>query len=252
MSLRERIGTTVGAMASPWLAAASFARQARVLHPDGETFLVDVVADRAAPDAHHALAQRLGGPALARFSGAMWKGDVERFEVLGVALRFTDVTAPTVEPREGDQDLLFATIVSPFTMGLSPFTTDATSFSRNHYWAVSPFEVARRRVKFRLSPLEPHKGDREVASRYAALREEAAAGRARFRLEVRSTFRTAWSPLATIELVRSAALDEQALRFSPFRTGRGVVPRGLVHAMRRPAYAASQWARPRSASSTST
>ncbi len=250
MSLREAIGTVVGAANAPWLAAASFVRHARVLHPDGETFVADVVPDPATPDAHRDLALRLRGRALARFSGAMWKGDVERFEVLGVALRFTDATCPTVDPRAGDQDLLFATIVSPFTMGLSPFTTDATSFFRNHYWAVSPFEVDRRRVKFRLSPIEPHDSDRDGSSRYEALRKSAASGRARFRLEIRSTLRVRWWPLASIELARCAEVDEQALRFSPFRTGRGIVPRGVVHAMRGPVYAASQWARPKSAGST--
>jgi len=39
-------------------------------------------------------------------------------------------------------------------------------------------------------------------------------------------------------------IDQAALRFSPFRTGRGIVPRGLIHASRIVPYPASQLARP--------
>ncbi|MEO8183439.1 MAG: hypothetical protein ABI895_31785 [Deltaproteobacteria bacterium] len=39
-------------------------------------------------------------------------------------------------------------------------------------------------------------------------------------------------------------LDQEALRFDPFRAGRGVTPVGFVHALRRATYLASQRARP--------
>jgi hypothetical protein len=53
-----------------------------------------------------------------------------------------------------------------------------------------------------------------------------------------------WTSLAEIRLQDKRALDQEALRFSPFRSGRGIHPRGFVHAMRRPVYALSQCLRP--------
>ncbi|HEX7663856.1 MAG TPA: hypothetical protein VF407_05075 [Polyangiaceae bacterium] len=239
---REAIGLALGLGAAPLLAAASLVRHARVLHPRGATFVCRVDAAEKVPSSFRGLANRLEGTALARFSGAMWKADVERFEVLGVALRITRAESPCEVPLTDDQDLLFATIVSPLTMPFSPFTTDAHSFFRNHYWAVAPFEVDGVRAKFRLRATSP-----SVCSvgRYDELRAAVRTGRASFSLEVRRTLHFGWAPLAEIRVDHEAALDDDALRFSAFRTGRGIVPRGVVQAMRRPAYAASQWPRPR-------
>jgi hypothetical protein len=39
-------------------------------------------------------------------------------------------------------------------------------------------------------------------------------------------------------------LDQEALRFDPFRDGRGITPVGFVHSMRKLTYLASQRARP--------
>ncbi len=48
----------------------------------------------------------------------------------------------------------------------------------------------------------------------------------------------------TITLAHRARVDDEALRFRPFRTGRGLKPRGFVHALRRGVYKVSQWSRP--------
>jgi hypothetical protein len=61
-----------------------------------------------------------------------------------------------------------------------------------------------------------------------------------FRLELRRGSIGPWSPVATITLERAAEVADEQLRFSAFHTGRGLVPRGFVHAMRRPTYALSQ------------
>jgi len=234
----------VGTLVAPAIAAVSHARGARMFHPDGSTFLARVTPDSAARPEFGHLGERLSGDALARFSGALWRRGFEHLDVLGIALRFRSVDEGSPEPRAGDQDLLFATIRSPFTMGVAPFTTDAGDYLANTYWAVSPFSIGEgRHVKFRLRP-------RRACAPRAPLRDErlaraVAEGEVAWGLEVRRTFTLTWSPLATVLITRPSGIDEEALRFSPFRCGRGVVPRGFVHAMRRPTYAASQSARPR-------
>jgi hypothetical protein len=66
---------------------------------------------------------------------------------------------------------------------------------------------------------------------------------ARLELALSDTPDGPWLPLADIQLLCVLDLDDAALRFSPFRDGRGVRPRGFVHALRRGVYEASQRAR---------
>jgi hypothetical protein len=65
-----------------------------------------------------------------------------------------------------------------------------------------------------------------------------------FRLEVQLAGGRTWEPVALIRLVRRVQLDDQALRFSPFRNGKGLTPRGFVHQLRRATYLLSQITRP--------
>jgi hypothetical protein len=53
-----------------------------------------------------------------------------------------------------------------------------------------------------------------------------------------------WEPVARIVLLEPARLDQERLRFSPFRDGMGISPRGFVHGLRRATYLLSQIARP--------
>lgn len=64
---------------------------------------------------------------LARFSGVLWRGERERLDVLGLALRMRPGSGASIDHRaaDGDTDLLTATIRSPFTMLGSPLFTDA-------------------------------------------------------------------------------------------------------------------------------
>ncbi len=248
-ALRDLAGLAVGALSSPAIATVSRARRARMFHPEGETFLADVTPARSVNADLRDLADRLHGFALARFSGALWRGGFEHLDVLGIALRFRATEVASTDPSAGDQDLLFATIRSPLTLGIAPFTTRAADYLANTYWAVSPFAIGSgSHVKFRLRPPAEHARGRSdlerETSRNVRLEEAVADGGVAWQLEARRTFTRAWSPLATILLTAPAHLDEEALRFSAYRCGRGIVPRGFVHAMRRPAYAASQWARP--------
>lgn len=246
-SLRESAGLWTGKLLAPVVARISHARQARMFHPVGKTFQARIEADPGLEAPWNELAVRLSGPALARFSGALWRG-FEHWEVLGVALRLRGDDSVSSQSEPHDQDLLFATIRSPFTMPLSPFTTNAHDYLGNRYWAVSPFQVGQsRHVKFRLSPqqLEPRPPTSGARmSRDNALLQAVSQASVSLRLEARRTFELGWCTLATVWLTTPLDLDQEALRFSPFHTGRGIVPSGFVHALRRASYPASQSARP--------
>jgi hypothetical protein len=79
-----------------------------------------------------------------------------------------------------------------------------------------------------------------LGSRAHRLRSAVAHGSARFELAARETLTRRWHPLAHIALEAECDLDQSRLRFDPFRDGAGIVPVGLVHTIRRRAYAASQ------------
>jgi hypothetical protein len=238
-----------------------------MFHPDGSTFVARV-EPLAMESSLAGIGRLLAGPALARFSGALWRRGFEHLDVLGVALRFRGALPlehPGIQPRAfhfvesslrfqreassspvalaSDQDLLFATIRSPFTMPFAPFTTNPHDFTANRYWAVSPFDAPGvGRVKFRLSPRSRRRS--ATLPREERLESIVALDVSSWNLEVRRTFTLSWTPVARLFLERVASIDQATLRFSPFNSGRGIVPRGLVHAMRRATYAASQAARP--------
>jgi hypothetical protein len=236
----ERVGVVLGWAAAPVFALVSWARRARTFHPRGDAYLADVTPLPSGG----ALGEALAGPALVRFSGALWKSRWEHLDVLGCALRFRRRDDAPAAPDPGDQDLLFATILRPWTMGLAPFTTDASDYLDNLYYAVSPFDVPGfGRAYFRLRPA-PRRGV-AAPDRAARLDATLAGPGVALTLEVRQRWRWGWVPVATIALRERADVNQEALAFSPFRDGRGLVPRGLVHALRRAVYPASQRARPR-------
>ncbi len=239
---RERAGEVVGAVLAPVFKKISEVRRARTFHPDGLVFEAKVVPLSPA-------GKKLEGTAIVRCSGALFKRGPQLPDVLGVAIRFQDHPSVTTEAKAGDQDLLFATIVSPLTMPFSPLTTDVSDFSHNHFWAVSPFDVEaseneRQRAKFRLTPLHRNAPLESTGTREERLREAVRAGVAGFTLELRKTWSLAWYPIATIQLEREVQLDQAALHFSAFNDGKGIVPRGFVQAIRLAVYPASQEGRP--------
>jgi hypothetical protein len=250
MDAREAAGRIGGVLLAPLTFALSWARRARMFHPDGTLFRAEVrpLAELGPPDG---LARRLAGAGLVRLSSAWWRGGKEWRDVLGCALRFGP-----------EQDLLFATIRSPWTMALAPLTTETHDYLANDYYAVSPFEaegVGLVKLRLRRPPPVPlaHPGH---LSREEQLRRQVAAGQAAFTLEwlrlpptrgLRGAVAGAragtaldpaarWEPVVEVKLLEPVAMDQRALRFSPFRDGRGLSPRGFVHALRRAAYAASR------------
>ena len=112
MHPRERIGSAIGKLWAPAVAAVSRARHARMFHPRGHTFAgMSTAIDGPYEDLGH----ELDGRVLARCSAALWKGGWEHFDVLGLALRFRCGPGAGLDetPQAGDQDLLTATIRSP-------------------------------------------------------------------------------------------------------------------------------------------
>jgi hypothetical protein len=246
-AFREVLGDKVGALLAPIVAGVSAARRARMFHPEGALYRASVET-LAASDDLRTLGDRLAGRALVRLSSAWWRKGREWPDALGLAVRFTTSQDPAGSPDTGDQDLLFATIRFPWTTLLAPATTDVRSFLWNHYHAVSPFDAdGVGRVKFRLE--SPRLHNAEGVPRLEHLERAVANDEAIWRLQVRRldvpVTRRAWEDIAVLALEGSRLADDQSLRFSPFRTGRGVRPVGFVHHLRVAAYAASQDARDR-------
>ncbi|HEY5938550.1 MAG TPA: hypothetical protein VIU61_28055, partial [Kofleriaceae bacterium] len=86
-AVRERLGERIGGVWAPFVGMLSRLRRARMFHPDGHTFRGVVVPACEPDETYGALAAALSGRVLARFSGALWRGERERLDVLGLALR---------------------------------------------------------------------------------------------------------------------------------------------------------------------
>ncbi|MDB4971159.1 MAG: hypothetical protein JWN44_6848 [Myxococcales bacterium] len=233
------IGRAMGALLAPITGAVSAVRHARMFHPDGVIYQARVAP--ATATAMPEVAARLAGPALMRLSSAWWRGRKELPDVLGVAIRFRRRAEPSAEAEPGDQDLLLATIRHPWTMPFAPLSTHVHDFLANDYYGVSPFMLEGvGLVYLRAVPSPPRASEGGRAERLA---RAVADGAARFTLEAKRRGTSSWQPIVTIELIGPVTIDEQALRFWPYLTARGIEPRGFVHALRRAAYRSSQHAR---------
>lgn len=236
-TLRQASGVAAGAALAPLAAFGSAVRRARVFHPRG-TVLWGSVVPINGEEPWQGLGVRLSGSALVRFSGAWWK-EKQWLDVLGCAVRFTSASTPSIEPRDGDQDLLLATVRIPATTLLAPLTTHVDDYLRNAYFGVSPFSAPGvGRIKLRLRATAPAP---IAASRGEGLAIAVAQNPIRMRLEARPAWPlAAYRPIAEIELTEHLQLDQEQLSFDPYRTGRELEPAGFVHAMRIPVYAASR------------
>jgi hypothetical protein len=187
---------------------------------------------------------------------------------LGCAIRFSQDPLDT-RPKPEDQDLLLATIQRPWTMPFAPLTTRQHDFLANDYYGVSPFVVPPLgRIEWRLVPesldaerwlpkqavpkQSQHAGLLPAsATRAERLAAALRAGSAALLLEwapysgpLRRPAAELFAPLVRLKLTAQLELDQEALRFHPFRAGRGIEPVGFVHAMRRATYLTSQALRP--------
>jgi hypothetical protein len=246
MRITELLGFAAGAALAPLLAAGSMLRRARIFHPDGVVYRAEVTIDAPGGPARD-VATRLAGPALVRLSAGIRRrteeGRARRPDVLGIAIRFKSAPDAGVVPEQGDQDMLFATIRSVLTLLPDLLRTNANSFMMDDYHTVTTLDAAELGdVRFKLRTPRIQSGE---LPREEALEQAVKAGKAIFELQAREArIGAQFQPVARIQLLERVDVDQAALRFSPFRTGRGIVPRGLVNAMRIVPYPASQLARP--------
>jgi hypothetical protein len=227
-------GRIWGASLAPAVALISGVRHSRMFHPRGVILHGRV---RALPAAGPDLA-RLSGRALVRFSGAWWKRR-EWPDVLGCAVRFRSSDEVSALPAPGDQDLLLATIKNPWTTLLAPLSTRHHDYLTNDYFGVSPFALASgARVKFRLRPTPVISAGKTRAEKLSQALQRAPLI---LRLAARSDALGApYVDCAEILLDGVADVNDDALRFDPFRAGRGIRPIGLVHHARIATYASSR------------
>jgi hypothetical protein len=230
----EKLGQLIGVALAPLMRVLARLRGARAFHPFGTIQHGGI--SPAGVGAARALGERLSGHALLRFSTAFWNNDREWPDGLGLAIRFRGARGDSPLPRAGDQDLLFNTARSVAGLWLMPFITDVHDFLANDYYALGEFDIAGvgRSYLRVVAARPPAVGDTRDARLFAAIRE----GQARLRIELMRADGRAWEPCAVIQIRGPVMLplDDEELRFSPFRTGRDIVPRGFLHATRRAVY----------------
>ena len=238
--VREQLGAAIGQWMAPVVGTIARLRRGRMFHPEGQVF-AGVLEGQIETGPYAELLARLGRTALVRLSPALSRTEREVLEVLGIAVRFHRGHKVGVKAVATDQDLLFATIPSVLALGISAFTTNAHDFLANRYYAVSPFEFGGdHRIEVRMTP-RVH-GVKE-GKRAARLEAAVAAGEAVFALEMRKTLTLKWQQVATLRLTKPLDVDQAELRFDPFHDGAGLQPVGVIHAIRKAVYAASQRAR---------
>jgi len=221
---------TAGVAAAAVMGAASAVRRKRVFHPDGVAFHATLQVTGASHGAR--LLDEAGThDAVVRLSrGAGLPASLP--DVLGLALRVPEAHGPG-----RDQDLLLV------TSGSRPVLRHALvpvrSFAHERWSSLVPYRVGGRTVVFGARRLH---GDEPDAVTLEDLRHGATPPS--FALELAEP-RGDWEQVGVIRLHAPLPDDEgRALRFDPSHAGGGIEPVGVVQAVRRLAYRASQAARP--------
>lgn len=233
MSVSERVGEQVGRAVGNIFAAVSRARGARTFHPRGDLARITVEPAGSEQHAFKRLGWSLRGPGLVRFSNALFKTPTGP-DVLGCAIAFCDAAG------KPEQHLLLATIKRPWTMPFAPFSTDTRDYLANDYFAVSPFDAPgfEQPVYFSLQ-----RDDQQGSASAASGRTERFAAQVATHRQVLLVGglspRGPWTPVAWLTL-EEVVPEDPSMEFDPFLDGRGLVPRGFVHALRKGVYAASR------------
>lgn len=220
----------VGRVAASVLAAGSRLRATRVFHPDGVAFAAELTVPGGAGLGPRLLDEPAIVPCVARLSrGIGLPTDLP--DVLGVAVRTLGDAA--------QQDLLFASVLGDGGAGrhvLAP----SRRWGDRPLSTILPYRVAGAGlVTFVLHP------DAEGVS--PGTLDDAASA---FEIGALTFALTAVRPSGHAVPVgrltggpRLPAAEGQALRFNPFNAAKDLQPAGLVNALRRRSYAASQDAR---------
>lgn len=210
----------------------SLLRRARAVHAEGVLLRAELVASDP-------LADRLAGPALVRLSGAFKPEGSRDSDVLGFAIRLQRTAS--ADPRDGDQDLLFASFESFLTAARDRAATDVGDYLANRYSTVAPWWIAGHGpVVLRLLPPPPPAPVQIAArggTRLARLETDLASG-PRFTLTI-----DGGRVIGELHLRERLSITDRAFRASMFRCGRGVRPVGIRNGIRATVYPFSQTAR---------
>ncbi|MBZ5714879.1 hypothetical protein [Nannocystis pusilla] len=241
MSIQEYIGRALGLSLAPIAFLASAIRRDPIFHPDGVIYRADVRAT-AKDTLLKPLAQRLAGTALVRLSGAVWSWPAgrRRPDILGIALRVRGNKEVTPRLLPGDQDLLFVTAGSLLGVAVAALATDTGDFLDNRYHTLVPYRLAGvGRVYLRIVTPKPAPAGPDRRQRLALA---VAQGKAELELELQAPDLgdDSWRPLATVELREQLEIEDDAIEFNPGTSAMGLVPVGVLQAMRPAIYAASQ------------
>lgn len=248
----------------PIFAHTSDKSSARTFHPDGVYFEGKVTSlDPPAPFAK--LASRLVGSAVVRPSlGAHKTGTPDgKFDIAGFTIRLTTTGAAIgPNPNPGDQNFTFlAGLKSLANLATSPFTQNQFDYldPGNAYYPAIAYRIASasdgeptQDISLRVVPepftpsdaslANPTNGDQREAKLRLAVQEHKAA--LRIEAKVKGG---AWTPLVRIAMERPITIDNEAFHYYPDLAGRGLIPQGVVNALRAELYPASQAARPQTA-----
>lgn len=222
MKISEEVGKILGLPLGVIAFGISFLRNARTFHPTGILAHCTVKTFDNSPIRFHPYA-------LARFTGAIWKKNQVLPDVLGISFRFSEKPVTTTTPLQSDQDLLFASFRLAVQTPIAPFITKYQKFYLNTFYAVSPFQTENVYGKFSLNIREKNSEGSRMENMLFNIREHATL-LLRFNDE----------EVAEISLVEETHLDQEELKFNPYRNGLGICPRGLIHALRIFVYPMSQ------------
>lgn len=222
------VEATFGIAAAALFFTTSAIRGARTFHPVGAAFEATFTVVEPAgvgvqlldtPGTHDAVVRLSRGVGLS----APWP------DVLGLALRVLGAHGPGVH-----QDLLLV------TSGEGPIVRQlfvpTTSFGGARFSSVLPYRLDDRVVLFgaRSDDLDGRRLLLEDIGR------EGATSPVRFSIDIAAP-RGAWEPVARLDIGRQlSGRTAEGLRFNPANTGGGIRPIGVLQAVRRLSYGASQ------------
>jgi len=206
-----------------------------VFHPTGSGYRAEVMITPAGrPTGAPFLDQPGSFAAMVRLSRGA--GVPDPFpDVLGLAIKVIDANGPG-----RDQDfLLVSSAGAPMARHM---LVPATGFLGRPFSSVLPYLVGRRIRLFGAIPDTPavHDGGTALAEVHVA----AARGELRFDLTMAGEFGV-WHRIGELRVGQPLDdADADALRFSPWHTGPGITPVGILQTLRLPAYRGSQhWRR---------
>lgn len=222
------VEATFGIAAAALFSTTSAIRRARTFHPIGAAFEATFTVVQPAAEGVKLLDRPGVHQAVVRLSRGVGLRE-PRPDVLGLALRVLDAHG-----LGAHQDLLLV------TSGERPFARHlfipTTSFDGVRFSSVLPYRVGDRDVLFGARS-DDVDGRRLLLN---DLEQDSAASPARFTIDI-ATPRGAWKPVGQLDIgVQLSGRTADDLRFNPANTGGGIRPIGLLQAVRRLSYAASQ------------